>query len=188
MTRPSSFDYLRAYPTLEEIAFACRVPRPLRSACRALCYSSLFALCAWTLESVRLHRAAQVEQVNAKRYAQQLGVLAAAKIHEKRARLLTGLDRQVRAIAASGRTEARRLAALSADLPENVWVTSITPERTGVTLEGRTRDLTGVSSALVRLNADPLFSEPSLLSAQAARAAAAALGLRFSLHVGEAGT
>lgn len=187
MTGLPSFDYLRSFPTLEEIVLSCRAPRPLRAACRALSYSCLFVLCAWAFESARLHRSAQAEQMNAKRYARQLDVLTAAKVHEKRARLLTELDRRVRAIAASGSVEARRLAALSADLPADVWVTSVTPDTTGVMLEGRTRDLTGLSNALVRLNADPLFSEPSLLSAQAATSAAAAVALRFSLHLAGAG-
>jgi Tfp pilus assembly protein PilN len=129
----------------------------------------------------------QVEESNAKHDAQQLSALSLAKVYEKRVRLLVDLDRRVRTIAASGTTAARRLAALSADLPANVWITSIAPDSNGITLDGRARDLTGLSDTLIRLNADVLFGQPSLLSAQVAATTAPSLALQFSLHVAGGG-
>jgi Tfp pilus assembly protein PilN len=187
MIVPTSFDYLRPLPTLEEGLFSCRVPRPLRAACRALSCACLFAVCAWAFEGARLHQATQAEERNSKRYAEQRSVLVGASVHEKRARLLADLDRRIRVIAGSGTQAARRLAALSADLPGNVWITAITPDTNGVLLDGRTRDLTGLSNTLVRLDTDPLFTEPSLLSAQVTTTAVASLGLRFSLHLAGGG-
>lgn len=133
-----------------------------------------------------MHRAVQAERLNSDRYARQLSVMATERIYEKRVRTLTDLDRRVRTIAASGTLTARRLAALSTDLPANVWITAITPESGGVMLDGRTRDLNGLSDALVRLNADPLFANPSLLNAQITPAAVARLRLRFTLHIAAA--
>ncbi len=179
----SSFDYLRSMPTLEEALSSFRVPKSFQAACRALCCSCLFALSAWVFEGARMHRAVQSERLNASRYAQQLSELSAERVYEKRVRLLTDLDRRVRTIAESGTLAARRLAALSADLPKNVWITAITPDAGGVRLDGRTRDLNALSDALIRLNADPLFARPSLLSAQTTPPAAAPLGLRFTLHI-----
>ncbi len=65
----------------------------------------------------------------------------------------------------------------------DVWVTAITPDGDGVMLGGRSRDLNALSDTLIRLNADPLFAKPSLLSAQIAGTTTAPLGLRFTLHV-----
>ena len=184
MNVPVSFDYLRPSPSLEEVLFSCRVPKEMRASCRALCCSVLFALTAWVLEGARLHRALQFERADADRYSRQLSALNAERVYEKRVQALTDLDRQVRIIAESGTLAARRLAALASDLPGNVWVTAITPDAAGVMLDGQTRDLNGLSDTLVRLNADPFFLRPSLMSAQ--RMAATAVtppGLRFTLHI-----
>jgi len=116
----SQFDYLRSLPTLEEVLSSCRVQRPLRAPCRALFCSCLVAAGAWVFEGTRLNRAAQSQEANANRYAGQLSSLRAERIHEKRVRLLTDLDRRVRAIAESGTLAARRLSALADDTRQHV--------------------------------------------------------------------
>jgi Tfp pilus assembly protein PilN len=184
MTVPSSFDYLRQAPTLEEVLSACRVPGRLRAAFRAVWLSCLFVLCAWTFEGSRLKQAIRTESLTNAHYTQQIVLLKTARIYEKRVRLLTDLDDQIRTIAESGTLAARRLAALSVDLPPDVWITALTPEADGVMLDGRAGNLTSLSDALVRLNADPLFEKPSLLSAQLTSSAAKPIRLRFVLRLG----
>jgi len=186
MSAPATFDYLRAAPTLEEALLLYRIPKQLQAACRALCCSVLFAMTAWVLEGARLDRAVRSEQLDADRYARQVSALSAQRVYEKRVQFLTDLDKRVRMIAESGTLAARRLAAVSADLPANVWITAITPDADGVMLEGRTRDLNGLSDALLRLNADPLLAKPALLNAQVT-AGAAPVGLRFTVHIAATG-
>jgi hypothetical protein len=183
MTVPSSFDYLRNGPTPAEILSACGVPVRLRAPSRALSLACLFALCAWIFEGARFGEALRSESVSEVRYTRQVATLKALRIYEKRVRTLIDLDDHIRTIAESGTAAARRLAALSVDLPPNVWITAITPDADGMMLDGRVRDFTVLSDALVRLNADPLLAKPSLLSAQLTRTGAAAIGLRFVLRL-----
>lgn len=179
----TSFDYLQSVPTWAELASACRLSRPMRPALHALACCCLLTLCAVSLEVMRVQRAAQAEAIDARRYAQQLDELRVANVHAKQAKFLTDLDQRIRTIAASGTLAARRLAALADDLPSNVWITAITPDTNGLVLDGRTHDFTGLSDTLIRLNAEPLFVEPSLLNAQVVTPAATPLALRFSLHL-----
>jgi len=186
MTAPLRFDYWRDTPALEEIALVWQTAGPMRAACRALGFAFLFVLGIWSFESIRLHRAAAAERFNATQYSRQQNTLKTLRVREKQIRRLMDADDRVRTIVASGTVAARRLAALSNDLPETVWITAITPDANGMMLDGQAGDLSGVSNALDRLSEDPILGQPSLLSAQFG-AGPAAGGLRFTVHLGTSG-
>jgi len=179
----TSFDYLRNGPSLREVLSAYRLPSYLGAPIRALLYSVVFAGVVWGGETVRLQRAVQDENIRARVYAEHVRALNQAKIYERHVKALTDLDSRVRSIAGSGTATARRLAEIARVLPRDVWLTAITPDGTGLSIDGRTQGLSGLSNTLLHFAADPVVGQPTLTGTEIAQDTIGPLGLRFSLQL-----
>ena len=157
------FDYLHArrMPLWQGV----RVPERLHAGLCALAGAAALVTGAWSIETVRLQDALAVQETYQARYDRAQQELERADVLYDRARTLVALDRQVRAIAASGDADARELAEIANRLPRTAWLTGISHDATGLVLQGRAADLSAVGE-VVRgfLNARYLRS-PQLVNA-----------------------
>lgn len=181
----TSFDYLQSSRPLRGLLHCCRLPARVRPSANALVCSCIIVAASWAIEANRLHQGLRIEDSYAEHYDAQVHVLAKAHVYEKRVQGIVDLDRRVRYIVASGTSAARRLAAIAADLPQNVWLTSVAPDSTGTSVEGRTSSFSALSMALRRLSRDSILGEPTLTNAQVEDNVVPNLAVRFSMHVAD---
>jgi len=97
--------------------------------------------------------------------------------------MLTELDGAVRRAAESGTRVAQRLASVARDLPTDAWLTAITPDASGMTLEGFGASLDAVRRALLGFSRDPNAGAPELERTDLDESSSGKSFVRFSMHL-----
>lgn len=184
-----SFDYLHRISLFEELALSLeQVPGRMHLPAGALAAALLVAAGSWAIQSHRLNAIVAEREALAARNSQQERILRKTRLYAERVRHLADLASRVRIISRSGFSAAEKLASIAQDLPSNVWLTEIAPEREGLALQGRTSGLNALSDALRGLTRDPRLGEATLASAVFDENASAAIALRFALHIAGEGS
>lgn len=178
-----AFDYWHSPRTPLLRVSSWRIPAHLQVPMAALCCSCCVVSGAWAIEHTRLKDAVTLE----KRYEQQMDAqgrrLRAAQSYALRVKRLVDLDSQVRAIVFSGIRTARRLVGLANNLPQNVWLTEVTPQPDGLQIAGRSSDLPSIASTLETLARDSSVGVPTFENAEIIKGAAQLPPVRFSMRV-----
>ena len=177
-----SFNYLPETPRLQDAFTRLFVPRALQLPLRLLAALTIFSVLLVIYENSRLRQARLDEQIAAREYAAQTAPMRDAKSYERRVRSLMELDAEVRRAAKSGTLAAGKLAAISRDLPQDTWLTAITPDSTGLSLDGIAVNLNGIARTLVSLSRDPQAGQPELLRTELGQSTEASF-VHFIVHL-----
>ncbi|MGZ3499198.1 MAG: PilN domain-containing protein [Vulcanimicrobiaceae bacterium] len=162
----TAFDYLHApRPAVVRKMLEARVPERLHNPLLALGLAIAVVVGAWGIESYRLQSAVRLEERYQQRFDQSRRELARTKVFYSRLQRLVALDKQIAAIVRSGDDDARRLAEIANRLPERAWLTSISRDATGISLEGRAENLRVVSRTMGALAQSRVLRNPVLLDA-----------------------
>jgi Tfp pilus assembly protein PilN len=159
-----------------------RVPAHMRMPLLAFAAAVAIACGAWGIESQRLHQALASEagyESSARRAELRVEALrlSAAQVGRR-----LSLDRRVRSIRESGTGQARRIAELGNALPQDVWLTAVREDDTGIALEGGASNLAALGRAVRILASDRGASRVTLLRASAAEDGEGP-PISFALHV-----
>ncbi|MDQ2871526.1 MAG: PilN domain-containing protein [Candidatus Eremiobacteraeota bacterium] len=180
----TGFDYLHdARPVWLMRLYAMRVPAYLHNAASALFCAIVIVLGAWGIEVNRLHVALTTQQLFEVRFEASRTEMERTNVLYDRLKRLAGVDRQVHDIERSGDLDARRLAEIADRLPTHAWLTSIARDDSGLTLEGRARDLAVIGRTVRALATGRFIGNPVLLSATADSDAGGHPLMRYQLHV-----
>ncbi|HEY8314825.1 MAG TPA: PilN domain-containing protein [Candidatus Baltobacteraceae bacterium] len=164
----TDFDYLRdSQPAFVRNLTALRIPPNHYNALLALGAAFVVVFAAWCIEAYRLQSALALQSVYQARYDRSRDELARTKVLYGRVERLVTLDRQIRDIARSGDDEARKLTDIANRLSPHVWLTAVTQDETGTTLEGRALGLAGISRTVSSFARGKLTRDPVLLDAHA---------------------
>lgn len=168
MATVNSFDYLRsARPLWLQRICALQLSRDLQLPCLAFACALLTLGAAWAMERSRLRDAQVTEMLYRSRFHSSERRVKDTHLYYDRVAKLVSLDRRVRAIVASGDTDALRLAAIANALPARVSLTSIARNGVAIDLEGEAQDLRAIGDAIRALDRVPAVRDPSLTSATA---------------------
>jgi Tfp pilus assembly protein PilN len=179
-----SFDYLHsARPELVRRMADIRIPQRLHAPLLMLFGVIAFTLGAWSIESYRLRESIQLEAQYQREYDASRETLATANIYYDRIRELAALDNRVNAIVASGDEDAVRLEEVADSIPPHAWLTAISRDGTGITLNGSARDLTVLSRMLQALSRARNLRNPDLINAVRGSSAAQDAVLKYTVHV-----
>lgn len=165
-TSLTSFDYANdarkhTFHKLLEV----RVPRHLHGGFTALAGACAILAGASGIEAHRLRDAIELQSVYQTRFDASVRAVRRVNVYRERVRKEAVLARNVRAIAASGHAEARRLAAIAASVPRHAWLTAISGDGNATRLEGQARDWDALSEALRRFELAARASRPELVTA-----------------------
>jgi Tfp pilus assembly protein PilN len=168
MAAMNSFDYLRsARPLWLQRLVALHLAREVRMPCFALACALLTLCAAWGIERARLRDAQRTEMLYRERLESSERRAKATHLYYDRVAKLVSLDRLVRAIVASGDTEARRLAEIANALPARLSLTSIARAGSAIDLEGEAQDLRAVGAAVRALEHARTVRHPALTAVTA---------------------
>lgn len=159
------------------------LPARLRLAVTALCFSCGVVGAAWSLEAARLRAAVALENQSAQLRDAQATRLGAAQQYVLHVKRTMALDGEVRSIVSSGVLMARRLVALANDLPQNVWLSELTPQPDGMQLTGRSSGLPDIAKALSALARDRTAGEPIFGNAEVIANSGRLPRVKFSLKL-----
>lgn len=178
------FDYLRSErSTFFRRVCAFRLPPRLHNAVAGFAGVACLICGAGSIEAYRLRQAHSVEHLYAARYARSQAAVQQANVYYARVRALARLDARVRQIAASGTANARTLAEVANVLPPHAWLTGISHDANGFTLEGRARSLSVLSAVIRRLSNARRLRNPALMSAGLENDRDRGALMKYSLHV-----
>lgn len=178
------FDYLHsARPLLLQRLLELRIPERFHNASFALCGALAVIGGAWGIESYRLQQAIQVQTIYRHQYEAATADLKRANVYYDRVRSLVALDLRVRRIASSGDADARTLAEIANELPQHAWLTGISHDATGLSLEGRAKDLSAVSSVMRGLMRARDLRSPMLQSASLDEDPDGEGAMKYTIHV-----
>lgn len=183
-----SFDYLRsARPELLRRLLEIRIPVRLHGALWAICGALLFVLGAWSIEACRLKASLGIEATYQREYEISRRDLTKTNVYFDHIRSLVTLDKHVHAITASGDYDARRLAEIANSMPQQAWLTAISRDDTGITLDGNAQDLTAISRTVQGLAHARDLRNPTLVSAARASNTTTDETIKYTLHVEDVG-
>lgn len=160
-----------------------RIPERFYSALLALAAAVIVVAGAWIIESYRLRDALSVQAVYQQRFDRTQEQLRAANVYNDRVRAVVALDRRVRGIAASGDADARTLAEIANRLPQHAWLTAISHDETGLTLEGRAKNLAVLGGVIHELMRAKHLHSPTLVSAIAEKPQGEDAAMKYEIHV-----
>ena len=179
-----SFDYLHsARPELLRRLLEIRIPVRLHGPLWAICGALVFVLGAWSIEAYRLNASLSIEATYQRKYEISRRDLARTNVYYDHIRNLVRLDKRVRAITASGDDDARRLAEIANSMPQQAWLTAISRDDTGITLDGNAQDLTALSRTVQGLAHARDLRNPTLVSAARASNTTTDETIKYTLHV-----
>ncbi len=128
-------------------------------ACITLCSGT------WAVERVRLHQALALQASYQVRFDLSKRELEARSVSFQRMLDVIAIDREIRHIADSGRTDARRITEVANAIPEHAWLTSVIRTADHMQIEGRARDLSAVSRVMRNLSNERGLANPALKTA-----------------------
>lgn len=175
-----------ARPVFLERVRDVRIPERLQSAVLALAGSAAVVAGACAIDAYRLHEALHVETLYRQQYDRAALLLERSNVYYDRVRSLAALDRSVHTIAQSGDTDAVMLAEIANRLPAHAWLTAISRDATGFSLNGRARDLTAVSDVLNGLMRAKHIANPVLTSTARDAMHDGRSAMTYEIHVGAA--
>lgn len=179
------FDYLHsARPLLLRRIVETRIPERFQTALLALIGSAAVIAGAWGIDAFRLREALRIEAVYQQRHDETARALHRTNVYYGRVKALVDLDRRVRTIAASGDTNAGTLAEIANVLPEHAWLTGISRDDTGLSLEGRAKDLAVLSAVMSGLMHAKHLGSPALVSAVLDRELGQETAMRYEIRIG----
>jgi hypothetical protein len=181
------FDYLHsARPMLVTRMFELRVPARLHNAFYAVAGAVIVVAGAWGIEAYRLREALKVQTVYQQRSDEIREQLRATNLYYDRVRAVASLDRRVRRIAASGDEDARTLAEIANRLPAHAWLTSISRDESGLSLQGHAKNLEILGNVIRGLMQAQRLRHPRLMNALADKEQGREVGIKYEIHVDEA--
>ena len=179
-----SFDYLRsARPELLRRLLEIRIPTRIHGALWATCGALVFVLGAWGIEAFRLNASLDIEATYQHEYEISRRELAKTNVYYSRIRSMIALDKRVRDITASGDEDAIRLAEIANSMPQHTWLTAISRDDTGITLDGNAQDLAALSRTVQRLARARELRNPTLVTASRDASATPGGTIKYTLHV-----
>ena len=183
--RVTSFDFLHGDRTTALRRLRdFRLPPRLHSSVIALIVACLTALGAWGIESYRLRAALQLQSLYEMRFHESEQAVAQSRIRYQRLAQRAALDQRIRDVRGSGHLDAQRVAEIANRLPPHMWLTSITHDATGISLEGRVQNLVSLGTAIDSLSRSGRLRNAVLISANAEEEAGSTHRvLRYQLHV-----
>ena len=182
------FDYLHsARPVFVQRLLEVRVPERFHSVLFALCGALAVIAGAWSIESYRLQEALKMQAFYQRQHDVAEVELKRANVYYGRVRSLVDLDRRVRHIATSGDTDVRTLAEIANELPQHAWLTGISHDGDGLSLEGRAKDLSVVSNVMRGLMRAKDLRAPTLQSASLDKDASGEAAMKYAIHIDGAG-
>ncbi len=161
---------------------ALRVPQRLHAATAALGAALAILGGACAIETYRLADARHVESTYQHRCQQSERALQRTRVYYARVQALAALDRRVEEIVVSGNVDARLIADIADQLPTHAWLISILHDQSGITIEGRARDLSVVADVIRALMRCRSLRDPTLTGVQASSDAAAQDALKYVMH------
>lgn len=180
----TSFDFLRsARPDWLQRVLEIRVPQRLHSALIGLLASLTVIGGAWAIEQHRLAGARAIEAEYRVRFEVSERVLLTTKVFYDQVQALIALDRRVRGIVASGDADARRIAEIANNLPDHAWLTSISRDPSGISLEGRAENLGVLSGVMRGLMRARNLHNPTLTSAQLISDRSSENLIKYAMHI-----
>ncbi len=178
-----SFDYLRsARPDLLVRIMEFRIPSRLQSGVAAVIVATAFVGGAWGIESCRLAAALNVEAEYRQNFERSRADVARADVYFDRVKNLVALDKRLRDVVLSGNVTARRLAQIGNALPSTVWLSSISHDGQGLSIEGTAPDMATVGRVLSDLNEIRGVRDPKLLDASAEADPKSAREVKFTVR------
>ena len=177
-----AFDFLHDPRTvLLERLRAYRVSRRLATAAIALATVTVVVGVGWSVERSRA--------LDAERSVQRLRVedralrarLVGEKLEAAEVADLGALDGRLRAVAASGSRFRARMTALAKEMPQDVWLVSLTDDGARLGVVGRTRRLESVAAAMARVSGQRFGSASLDHVARVERQGGALLEFSFSI-------
>ena len=179
-----SFDYLHsARPELLHRLLEIRIPVRLQGPLWAICGALVFVLGAWSIEAYRLNASLGIEATYQREYEISRRDLARTNVYYDHIRSLVTLDKRVRAITTSGDDDALRLAEIANSMPQQAWLTAISRDDTGITLDGNAQDLTAISRTVQGLAHARDLRDPTLISAARVSNTTTDETIKYTLHV-----
>jgi Tfp pilus assembly protein PilN len=180
----TSFDYLHSpRPELVDRVLDLRIPPRLHGPLFMLFGSLIFVAAAWCIEAHRLNNAVQTNAAYQSRYDRGHRALQGLHLYADRIRSLVALDELVRAINASGENDAECLVEAANAVPAQAWLSGISRDETGLTLDGTARDLTVVAAMIRDLSRARDLRDPVLVRADREPGNARHAYVRFSVHL-----
>lgn len=178
------FDYLHsARPLLLQRILELRVPERYHNALFALVGSIVIVAAAWGIDVYRLREALGVEAVYQRHYDEAEHALKETNVYYGRVKALVDLDRRVRSIAESGDEDARMLAEIANTLPAHAWLTGISHDATGISLDGRAKDLAVLSGVMEGLMHAKHLRHPTLVSAALDGERGEVPEMKYQIHI-----
>ena len=178
-----SFNYLREPRKPWEYAASLPVPRMLAIPLKCFSVCALFLILTWTAEISRLHEAERSRAMASATYAAQSRLVRDSAAYARRVAALMELATSVRRAAESGTVVARTLESVARDLPSDAWLTGITPDSSGVTLDGTTASLDAVRRTLLGFIRDPRAGIPELGRADLDESPSTGPLVHFAVHL-----
>jgi hypothetical protein len=166
--------------------FELRVPARLHNAFYAVAGAVIVVAGAWGIEAYRLREALKVQTVYQQRSDEIREQLRATNLYYDRVRAVASLDRRVRRIAASGDEDARTLAEIANRLPADAWLTSISRDESGLSLQGHAKNLEILGNVIRGLMQAQRLRHPRLMNALADKEQGREVGIKYEIHVDEA--
>ncbi len=181
-----SFNYLRsARPEWLRRSVEIHVPERLHAPLFGVLSAIAVIGGAWGIENYRLSAAQGIELSYRQKFEISDRALRKTKIYYHQVETLVALDLRVRSIVASGDSDARCLAEIANSLPEHTWLTSISRDESGISLEGGARNLRLVGNVLRGLIHAHDLRNPTLMSARVISERPNANIVKYVLHVDE---
>lgn len=178
------FDYLHsARPLFLQRILELRVPERYHNALFALIGSVVVIAGAWGIDVYRLREALRVEAVYQQRYDEAEHALKETNLYYDHVKALVDLDRHVRRIAQSGDADARTLAEIANTLPAHSWLTGISHDATGLSLDGRAKDLAVLSGVMEGLMHAKHVHRPTLVSASLDKDRGEIPEMKYQIHI-----
>jgi hypothetical protein len=158
------FDYLHdAVPEFVNVLRSLRVPRSFYNVAAAFATIVIVSLMASAIENVRVRAAEGLEAKAQTRFERSRRLLDEARLHWQQLDEMVREDRRLRELRLSGPRLAQRIAHLGNAFPNGVWLTSLTVSSSSYGLKGNAGNLRAFESALARLLADGVLSQPQMV-------------------------
>lgn len=153
MGNVSTFDYARD-PLPDWVVAITRLRFPRHAAPAGLAFVvSIGVLCGCiAIEQQRLWNAEEAQRATTASYLHVKEQLAASDLEVADANTLLALDRELRAVRASGYERARLLADIGAEMPSSAWLTDVAPAGGASQVSGQAEDVRAIERMLLRLN------------------------------------
>lgn len=180
----TSFNFLRSSrPEWICRVLDFRVPDRFHAALMALGAAAGSVGGAWIIDNHRLNAARRIETEYRQRFDRSAQALHSTNLYFADVQRLAALDARVREIELSGELDARRLAAIAASFPQHTWITNISRDSTGISLDGQADNLRIVSAVLRNLMREKIIRDPILVDAHTTSVQNTRDIIQYTIHV-----